>query len=534
MVRLDDMAEPESTDTRMILARATLARVKTGVEEGQMPVITQIIRIIREISEKAESMSVQDLAEIISQDPSTMTRILSIACTLGYNPSGAEISSIPQAIALVGFERIRNLSISVLLLENVERQCSVETNRELAGLALSSGLLASSLCARNHEAEPDLAFLCGALRGYGRMLMATFLAEDYAEVNSSGASEGSPTDEEFREKFGLTPLELANGLLSGMQMPQMILRTLQEIPQSTRERLSEAPSSGLMLAADLGLRMADLLATKPLTPDDFEIQLSQLTRGYAESFQLTANEAGNLLKDVASRITTFRECGKYGEGRVTLFKRLQCLSEGVMPPPPFKPKSRKPPGTVAVAARGRSAEAAAPRVSQIDATREEVMRRLAEPVPDVDLVLQLVLKTLQVALDLESCLIFIRDASGATFKLATGLGPMVAEIGNCLSIKTAQRDVFGVPLMRGEDVVIQNPDDPRMRTIVPEWLRKPGHALPFALLPLKDAQGPFGLICGICRNSAALSLVNQANEELRQLRAKLSELGPLLRGRQQL
>ncbi len=212
--------------------------------------IGQIVQIIREISEKADSMSVHDLADVISRDPSTMTRILGIAGTLGYNPGGAEITSIPQAIAVVGFERIRNLAISVMLLENVEQSCGVEINRELAGLSLTGGLIAAGICKLNGKVEPDLGFLCGALRSYGRMLMATFLSEEYSKILACGAG-GTVPDHVFRKNFGLTPLELGRELFHNMQLPQMILRTFQDIPEATRDRLGESPSGALLLAADL-------------------------------------------------------------------------------------------------------------------------------------------------------------------------------------------------------------------------------------------------------------------------------------------
>ncbi|MBI1842337.1 MAG: HDOD domain-containing protein [Verrucomicrobia bacterium] len=528
------MSPIKESQTRAALADATLARVRSGIEEGQVPVISQIVRIIREISEKADSMSVQDLADIISQDPTTMQRIVSIAGTLGYNPGGAEITSILQAIGLVGFERIRNLAISVMLLENVEQQCGAETNKELAGLSLSSGLVAAGLCGRGAGVEPDLAFLCGALRTYGRMLMATFMNEEYSKAMASIGATGSG-DGPFLELFGLSPLDLVRELLSGMQLPPMILKTLQEIPEETRSSLNGSPTGSLMLVADLGLRIADVLATQPLDPDDFERKISEITKGYPEAYQMTSAEAGGLVRDVATKISGFQHAGKYNSGRVVLFERIECLAEGRTPPAPFHPKERTPassPNSHETPRQTPGKPEPRTQAELLKFAREEIERVLKAPRPDLEGVFELLLRTMQAAFDLRSCLIFTRETGTASFGLRSGVGPLASGAGARLRIQAGQRDVFGVPLTRGEDVLIQDPNEPRMRAFVPEWLRRPGECLPFMLLPLKDAQGTFSLVCAVCRTSQSFAVLSQAHDDLHLLRAALSALGPILRERQ--
>ena len=83
-------------------------------------------------------MSVTDLAETISRDSTTMTRIIAIAGSLGYNPNGNEITSIHQAIGQIGFERIRVLAVSLLLLfyvspEWIRRRSSRRSGTSKAG-----------------------------------------------------------------------------------------------------------------------------------------------------------------------------------------------------------------------------------------------------------------------------------------------------------------------------------------------------------------------------------------------------------------
>lgn len=526
------MPEDIQGESRTTLAASTLARIKAGIDEGQTPVISQVVQLIREMSEKAEDMSVQDLASIVSQDPTTMNRILSISATMGYNPTGAEITSILQAISLIGFERIRNLAISVLLLQNVEQQNNLETNRELAGLSLTSGLIASELCAKSRAAEPDLAFLCGALRSYGRMLMSTFMADEFAQACDAITS-GTTSDEAYRQRFGLTPLDLGKALLTGMQLPPMILKTMQEIPDATRARLAESPTGSLMLAAELGLKLADALASQPLEPETFAKRLSEITQGYPDAFKLTSKDIGEIFIEASSKMNTFRRTGREATGRVILFERLECLAEGRMPPPPFKRKSKKPAAPAGGSAGfGGGSLSIAEQSALLNATIDELSQLVISPRPDLERVFSLLIQTFQNAFNLQSCLLFTRNADGKSFNLLKGVGPLLPQLPTPLTIHAGQRDVFGLPLARGEDVLIQNPDEARMRAFVPEWLRKPGQCLPFMLIPFKDNVGTFSLICGVCRTNTSLALVGQSAKELRQISGALAKLGPLLRSQQ--
>lgn len=534
---MSTVREPEITD-QQALAQATIAKVRSGLDQGKMPVMGQIVQLIREISEKADQMSVQDLAEVISRDPSTMSRILSIASTMGYNPAGADITSIPQAVTLVGFERIRNLAISVLLLENVDRAEGADVNRELAGLSLGGGLFASSLSRRVSGVEPDLAFLCGALRSYGRMLMSSFLHDDYEKALTNAGRGGGMSDDAFRLQFGLTPLDLGRELLASMQMPPMILNTLRDIPEDIRGKLGSSPVGGLMASAELGLRLAETIASQPVGPEDFESRLAEITREYPKCFALTSEEAGNLMRDVVSQIASFTQAGKFSKGKVVLFQRMDCLSEGRQPPPPFKPKVRKPSADNAGHSSATQSPTTRPpldakRASSIlEVARKELAVLLAAPRPDLRQAFALLIQGLQNALELQSCLVFLQEPAGRGFQMEHGIGRLAHEVGGGTVLRSGQRDVFAVPLGRGEDVMIQNPLEARMKAFIPEWLRPAGEPLPFVLLPLKDELGTYGLICGNTSCPSTLAVAGEIHEDLRLLRAELSRLGRQIRARQ--
>jgi len=219
---------PDSTATP---AQLTLGRINSGMDANRMPMVGQILRIIGDISGNAERMSVGDLVEFINAEPTIVGRIVTIASSVSYNTGNIEINSIHHAVSLIGFDQVRTLAISILLLEGAHSEGVAQTNRELAATSLIGGLVAAEICRHTGPSNRDMAFICGALRNYGRMLAATFMPDEYAATLPSGRSD---TGESFRSVFALTPLELGREIMRGRLLPKSILNTL--VAQSPQDR----------------------------------------------------------------------------------------------------------------------------------------------------------------------------------------------------------------------------------------------------------------------------------------------------------
>jgi HDOD domain len=516
-------------------AKITLGRVRTGVESRQAPIVTELVEIIREITSREDTISVNDLAECISREPSTMARLLSIANALGYNPSGVQITSIRHAIAIIGFERVRSLAVSILLLENAQSPQAAAVNRELAGLSLLAGLIAANRCRQRLSLDPDLAFVCGALRGYGRMLMATFMTEEYAAVTEAEGIQ----DVGFRTVFGLTPLELGREHLASMQLPPAILQTFTPVTEEMRSRLRADSSANLLIAVDFGARLAETIQSPDLTGNNYDTRIISLSREYDKVLHLSKESANELLNEVASDLRPLGLHGGFALGSVPLFRRLEALVNQSPLPPPMAPRrppsvSREisPPSELALAGApadaGSQDRGPANRLLEAMSATLEQLARVAHP--DLDRIFRLLTEALRSALELDSCLIFVQDSRTGLFHFYHGTGPLVDDVRDSVYIDPAKRHIFSVPIKRGEDAFIEDPEAPSILAFVPSWLRRPGQVRPILLLPIKDDQGAFALVCATGMSRDSLGIVGRVSSELRRVGAQLAKLGRLFHG----
>jgi hypothetical protein len=304
-------------DATISTARLTVGRVSAGMESRLVPMVAQILRIIRDISGKSERMSVGDLVEFINGEPTIMARIVTIASSVGYNVGGIKIDSIHHAVSLIGFERVRSLAISILLLESANSESSTAANRELAGNALVGGLVAAEMCRRGASSEPEMGFICGALRNYGRLLAATFMPSEYAETSRPARQLGSA--ESFVSAFGMTPMELGRQIMANLRLPNTILNTLVDLSPQDRRFCSATATSALTGAADLGLRFAELLQSPGLDRYNFEPRVQALSREYDVDFYLSRDDVRDLLRHLVGVLEAFR----YRAGSRRLLHRLR-------------------------------------------------------------------------------------------------------------------------------------------------------------------------------------------------------------------
>lgn len=329
------------------LGRATVVRVGDELLRTSVPMICQILRIIKDLSHRPESLSVNDLVDFISSEPTAMSQVIAIANTLGYNTRGVEVVSVHHAVSLIGFNRVRTLALSILLLESAQSRSTAEINRELAGVALISGLAAAEMCRLGVGVDPELAFICAALRSYGRMLAATFLPAIYAEVVKAAALEGY--ERAFETRFGLPALELGREVLIQMKVPSPIIHSFERASRVLHSGSSNAPADALIAVADFGTRGAELLQAPDLTHDNFEFRLVALSKLYDFPVPFTRPEARQILHHVVNVIESFRyQAGVY-LGTVMIFRRAKSLAAEAPLPSLLSPRFEPPPAKPAPA-----------------------------------------------------------------------------------------------------------------------------------------------------------------------------------------
>jgi len=66
--------------------------------------LPEIVKLMRTLSRNSSEVSVPELAEVIQKDPIIFSKVLAAANTLGYNPGRVSVTTVDQAVHIIGYE----------------------------------------------------------------------------------------------------------------------------------------------------------------------------------------------------------------------------------------------------------------------------------------------------------------------------------------------------------------------------------------------------------------------------------------------
>ncbi|MDQ8179330.1 HDOD domain-containing protein [Pelagicoccus sp. SDUM812005] len=505
-------------DTLNPLARKTLRRLNEAIEGGQTGAMPEIVQTVRKLSGQIATVSIQDLSEIIERDPSVTEKVISAANTFGYNPSGIEIGTITEAIHTVGFDRIRNLTLTVMLAQNAGKGMDSEQQREMASLSVCSGLLAQNLVSSSElfSCDPDIAFVSGSLRNYGKLLMSTFFLDEYTQAREL-ARQGA-NDEAYYDAFGMTPLELGHTLLLSTNLPDIIMESLERVPKEKLTRSAQSDSEEVLIAAEFCVQVCELAFNDSLGPDAFKKELAAIVQRFGDSIPIDLDMVTAGLEEVDSSMAQLNEV--IGIKNSPANNALRARLDGrPLSKPATKKETRKSIGI------GKPNTEPERDLSEI----LESMLESEEPLDDEQVKLLYDSLNLAIAaeLGLDCCMTFLEDQENSRtvrFSARNGTGLLYDRIKTRPLVSSDNKDIFSICLARGEDILIQDANSGKIAKVIPDWIHDRGEVNSLILLPASLDKKLFALFVGVKMDGTPIEIEPATHQRFRQLRTQLAKM----------
>lgn len=517
------------------LASQTLTRVAAAMRGGPAAFLPEVVKLIGTLSGSSNTISVSELAEAIQQDPIVLTKVIAAANTFFYNPNGVAVTTVDQAVHVIGYERVRTLAMSLMLMKHSAGGRTDAQRHEAVALALTAGCVAQAAAKTRRLLDPEQAFVCAALRNFGRIVLATYLSDEYQFVQAG--ADVLEDDEAWRLHFGLTPLELGRQLLNAADLPEEIMAALRDLPPAALEVLDAAPSAQMLAIADFSARLAALALKGELSAAEFARQSRLLASRYQHSLPSLGEEVADLLSAAEMQYTGFaRTYGLKGMANQSLV-RLRQRCAGIDPSASIAPIAGSTPAVPVVAKA-----AAAPLSDPSPASRPpvaafgtpppapitgdfdwaggvaHVASLLQRPGVSRDEILVTILAIVQRGLAASEALLFSMQ-TGAGGRLTHGWGEGFAALRESAVIRSEERTVFGVCLTRHENVFIHCASDPKIAPYLPAWWSRARAIGSFALLPLGVPKSCGGLILAGWRDPHQIVIGGELNKRIRPLLA---------------
>ena len=479
----------------------------------------RVLRIQRMANSDSESL--HHLADEILKDVALTQKLLRLVNTAHFRREPQGVASVSRAVALVGLAGIRNLALSLVLVEHMKDKAHAQRLKECFLRALLAAELAQALMRQVSPAsrEAEDAFLGAMFCNLGPLLAEYYFPDEAQAIREqlarSSARHGGPTDKgaasptrlhlqqqhAATQVLGLSYEALGLGVARSWSLPDSLQRCMSRPDGASPTRRVPAGTEQLRWLAVAANEVADALwqADEQALAQRLDGVLQRHGRALgldATDLRLASDEARRSLAQMAQAMGLSLPRGQVGAALLQTDEQatlVLCADRS-------EQDARAPAAAVAAgldadALRQRSDQAAA----TINAGIQHITDALSAEVVELNKVLRMVLDTIHRALGCQRVLFCLRDASKQRLVGRFGLGLQAETLSPLfqvpLQIMAGQAgDLFTAVCLKGVDTLVPDRHQPAVAALLPGWYQRQVKANAFLLLPLTLRNAPFALI----------------------------------------
>jgi len=200
--------------------KAWLRRLK----KSSLPSFVKSIKMLSNAQAFSQSHT-SGLAKIILKDPSITTSVLKLANSVHYNTTGSTVRTISRAITLLGFDTIKEIMSSCLMLDAYLNNSSSDIVKGLLAKAFHTAYQAQGIARLRGEKALEEIFISALILNIGELSLVSSLASDcdlLTQLNQRYPCVGG----QEKDYIGCYFLELSQELLSYWGIAPMLTELL--------------------------------------------------------------------------------------------------------------------------------------------------------------------------------------------------------------------------------------------------------------------------------------------------------------------
>jgi HD-like signal output (HDOD) protein len=501
--------------------------------KSDFPALSESIVRIQSMA-TSEKESINSVTNEILKDVALTNKLLRLVNSAHF-ARGGNISTVSRAVSLVGFNGIRNMALSLVLLEHMADKAHAAQLKEEFLRSLMAGSIGAELCPTVRESEET--FIGAMFQNLGRLLVQYYFPEEARAVRTLVQNKREPMTEQAAALniLGMTYEELGQGIGKAWGLPPGIVKCMSR-PQGSPPTNPPVDSGERLRWVSLAANdMADVLLHSD--PKEVDFQIEKVAAKYAKAMGLSAGDvqsatvkarkklvelavgmelkvapqssAAKLLNMPSDASDVATEGAQASDGAALSGLELHATHVTVTPGG----------GEVTNVADATRSATRAHTGDTLSAGIQDITNAMVEEFKLTD-VLRMILETMFRALELDRIIFCMRDPKTEMMSGRFGLGQGVDQHVKLFRthLKAATPDLFSIVCLKGADTMISDARETRISQRLPDWYHKGLNAPAFLLLPLQIKGGPFGLIYADKVQNGSLTLDERELSLLRTLR----------------
>ena len=496
---------------------------------SDFPALSESVSAINKIA-SSERESIVQLSNSILKDFSLTNKILRLVNAAYYrHASGGNISTVSRAVMVLGFDAVRNIAITVLLFEHLQKKGNASFLKEEFLLTNLAGILGKDVSAITKLCDSEQAFICAMFCNLGRLLCYYYFPEESERIQELMQQTECTEDLAMVQVLGISFEELGIGIARTWGFPNVIVSSMRKMPSGVVQK-PHTQEERLRAVSSFANELCELIVNT--SPEQRPSQLQKLNHRYSKSVPLSEQDLQYTMEKSLKSMTQFARIINLDLQHTSLGKQLHSAIsptsgqsieaaanlEAVNQSITILSEQR----TDYILGSPSTAEATAGAINDAEAILaagiQDISNTLVEDFKLND-VLRIILETMYRAKGFRRVILCIRDLKRNTMVGRFGFGPDAMDTAKRFDFTlTGDKDIFRAALANGADILISDSRTTAMQEHMPEWFIKKVGAETFVIFPLCIKGNAVAMIYADCTHAGDIVIPDKELSLLRTLR----------------
>jgi serine/threonine protein kinase len=491
--------------------------------KSDFPALSDSVARIQRVA-NSETESLANLSSEILKDVALTNKLLRLVNTAHFSNAGGNISTVSRAVALIGFAGIRNLAMSLVLLEHMHDKAHANQLKEEFLRSLMAGMLASELGGLARVGEE--AFIGAMFQNLGRLLTEYYFPDEARQVRGIVAAGGqggaAAADEEAAaiNVLGLSFEALGLGVAKIWGLPVALQACMRKPSGEPPAREPHDATERLRWLTFTANQITDALLKAE--PAQAKARIGEVAKRYARTLGISADAVQAAAETAQQRLVQMAQAMNLQVGAKSPARRLFATPvAGATPAGSVEHDSLVPHSLQATI----TVEQQAPRTALENAAEvlaagiQDITNTMVLENFKLNDVLRMILETMYRALGFRRVVFCLRDPKTEALTGRFGLGDGAEAVAVNFKVPLrAGGDLFAAVCIKGADTLITDATVAQIGARLPAWYRQHVNAPAFLLLPMQLRGKPFALIYADKAQPGGIALGEKELSLLRTLR----------------
>jgi HD-like signal output (HDOD) protein len=509
------------------------------MEANDFPALSRAVTMVSHKATKLDETSIGDLADVILDDLSITNKILKKVNSIGYASAqgGGKITTVTRAVFVAGFEKVKSIALSILLFETLKDKATADYLKADIVTSIMSGAISRDIAAATGIRKCEEIFIYAVFHDLGKLLVTFLLPLKLREIMKLVEKSAMKEERAVKQTLGVSYQEIGMDIAAQWSFSKEMIGTMKNIDDpvvSQPKTESDKIHKIICFATEI---------SKAMTQDVKHIRgsFSKIMERYASAIPLTQERIVQIIGDSAKEMIEYSHSYESKTNMGNTLKQITKAVELLNRKEPEVPEEDEEDDEDLEAQEldtfDFGEQLKIPKrplystiVREMPYNAGDILTKGIQDVSQFMLggaslneVLDAVLNLMYRSMGFSRVLFCVKHTQDPFMEGRFGLGDNIKEIIKLFRFElTESPDVFNLSISRNKEMIVEDIDDERYQSRVPDWYRKLLDSKTFMLLPLRVSDKPIGIIYADKPSAGDIKISSTIFNSLKVLRDHLT------------